>query len=118
MLPTANPHWLNALRRLDRLTAREHEVFVLMAQGCSNQDLADLLVVSERTIRAHLTQIMAKLELVSRLEASLASYVYGHEIADDPAPWIGKHAAIQPRHRPETSARTVASDNGESLIPT
>lgn len=73
------PNWTAALRRVSRLSPREHEVFVLLALAESNHEMADRLHVTERTVRAHLNQILAKLDVPSRLAASLASYAYQQE---------------------------------------
>ncbi|MEU1816643.1 LuxR C-terminal-related transcriptional regulator [Streptomyces roseifaciens] len=70
--------WVDALPRVDQLTARELEVFTLLSHGSSNQALADALFVSERTIRAHLTSIAIKLGLDSRLQLCLASHAHNH----------------------------------------
>jgi DNA-binding NarL/FixJ family response regulator len=48
---------------LERLSAREHEVLGLMAEGRSNHAIADRLVISERAIEKHVTSIFAKLDL-------------------------------------------------------
>lgn len=76
LLDEGPPDWLDAVARIHELTPREREVFLLLANGLSNQEMADHLFVSERTVRAHLGQIMAKLCLRSRLRACLAAYVY------------------------------------------
>ena len=55
----------------DPLTERELEVLKLVAKGNSNQDIADRLVVSERTIGAHVSNILAKLHLANRTQAAL-----------------------------------------------
>ena len=48
------------------LTAREREVATLIAQGKSNREMAEMLVVSERTIETHVANIMFKLDVQSR----------------------------------------------------
>jgi DNA-binding NarL/FixJ family response regulator len=53
------------------LTAREREVVVLVAQGKSNRDIADALVISERTARTHVSNVLIKLGLASRTQAAL-----------------------------------------------
>ncbi len=53
------------------LTEREVEVLVLVARGFSNQDVADLLVISERTVRTHVSNILSKLHLANRTQAAL-----------------------------------------------
>ena len=54
---------------LDILTARETEVLDGVARGLSNRDLADLLRLSEKTIRNHVSAIFSKLEVESRAQA-------------------------------------------------
>jgi DNA-binding NarL/FixJ family response regulator len=53
----------------DPLTAREHAVLQLLAQGCDNQAIADRLFVSPHTVRTHIRNVMRKLGAHSRLEA-------------------------------------------------
>ena len=54
-----------------RLTPREQEVVVGIAQGCTNRQLARRLGVSERTARTHVSNILAKLGLTSRTQAAM-----------------------------------------------
>lgn len=70
--------WTGALYRVEMLTTREREVFSRLAEGGSNQEIADGLFITERTVRAHLSQIMRKLQLRSRLQACVASYLHAH----------------------------------------
>jgi DNA-binding CsgD family transcriptional regulator len=68
------------VQRVNRLTAREREVFLWLAGGFTNEQLAGVLGVTERTVRAHLSQILDKLQVDSRVAACLASFSYGQKI--------------------------------------
>ncbi len=69
--------------RWGMLTAREREVAVLVADGLTNKDIAARLVVSKRTVDAHLEHILGKLGYGSRVQvAALASAARARERAD------------------------------------
>jgi two-component system, NarL family, response regulator LiaR len=53
------------------LTQREVEVLRLIAQGYENKDMAEKLVISEATVRTHVSNILGKLHLASRTQAAL-----------------------------------------------
>ena len=66
----------------EALTARELEVLQLIAQGLSNQEIADRISVSESTVRAHVSRILGKLHLASRTQAALYAVREGLTDAD------------------------------------
>lgn len=67
----------------EALTARELGVLRLIAQGLSNQEIADQLSVSEPTVRTHVSRILGKLHLASRTQAALYAVREGLEAEDE-----------------------------------
>lgn len=61
--------------RIDSLSAREREVFMLLGLGLSNADLVAQLQVTERTVKAHVSRIMGKLGL-SRTKVTAIAALY------------------------------------------
>jgi DNA-binding NarL/FixJ family response regulator len=58
---------------LAALTAREREILALVAAGMSNKEIAAELVISERTARTHVSNVLGKLNLTSRTQAALVA---------------------------------------------
>ena len=89
--PAMNPIIANKLmRELQResdlppteepLTERELDILILVARGLSNQEIAEELVISERTVRTHVSNILSKLHLANRTQAAL--YALKEGLAD------------------------------------
>ena len=67
----------------DPLTKREIEVIQILAKGKSNQDIAQILTISESTARKHVSNILGKLQLASRTEAALYALKEGFSSLED-----------------------------------
>ena len=67
----------------DPLTEREMGVLKLVAQGMSNREIADKLVITERTVCTHVSNVLAKLHLASRTQAALYALKEGLSSLDD-----------------------------------
>jgi DNA-binding NarL/FixJ family response regulator len=64
--------------KTDRLTERERDVVALICEGLTNKQIAERMVLSETTVRHHLTSIFDKLSVANRLE--LVIYAFQHEL--------------------------------------
>jgi NarL family two-component system response regulator LiaR len=84
--PTLSPEAARALIQATRptkqpvcdLTEREREVLNLVVQGHSNQQIADAMVISLSTVKAHISNILSKLQVASRAEA--IAYALKHKL--------------------------------------
>ena len=86
--PQTTQHVLQRMRRTERmidadafrnLSKREIEVLLLVSQGKNNREIAEILSVSEKTARNHVSNLLEKLDLNNRVE--LATYAVKHHIA-------------------------------------
>jgi len=64
-----------------RLTKREKDVLLLLVRGHSNKDMADVMFISEKTVKNHLTSIFKKLGVKDRTQAAV--YALKHHIIED-----------------------------------
>ncbi|MCM1974106.1 response regulator transcription factor [Streptomyces sp. NPDC002812] len=63
--------------RIDELTERETEVLSLVAQGMSNAEIAEHLILAEQTVKTHVGRILVKLGLRDRTQAAVFAYETG-----------------------------------------
>jgi DNA-binding NarL/FixJ family response regulator len=67
--PRSNGDGTRSNGKLDSLTQREHEVLDLLAAGLRQEEIADRLVISPKTVATHIQRVLGKLEVRSRAEA-------------------------------------------------
>jgi DNA-binding NarL/FixJ family response regulator len=75
------------------LSGREREILVGLARGCTNRELADDLIVSEATVKTHVSNLLTKLGVRSRVQAVVLAYEAGvvrpgERIEGGDAPWL------------------------------
>jgi DNA-binding NarL/FixJ family response regulator len=68
---------LRARQQLDALTEREREVVVAVAQGLSNAEIGRRLFMSEATVKAHVSRVLAKLGMSNRVQAAILAHDAG-----------------------------------------
>ena len=83
---------------LNRLTLREQQVARRAALGCTNSQIAQLLVISPETVKSHIRHILAKLGLHSKTELRMLLYELSGSRSADPA---GQAAFLPPDNSPK-----------------
>ena len=89
------------MSEIEQLSERETEILGLLAEGATNKDIANQLVISVNTVKVHLKKIYAKLNVNSRTEATLIAIRSGlitvaveneveeapEDVVTEPEPW-------------------------------
>jgi len=83
--PRVAGHLVDALRQgtspgaeaLHSLSQREREVLALMAEGMSNFDIAERLGIGEKTVKTHVSNVLAKLDVADRTQAAVFAWKSG-----------------------------------------
>lgn len=65
------------VKKHDQLTEREMEILLLIAQGKSNQEIADELFIALKTVKVHVSNILGKLEVQDRTQAVIYAFKHG-----------------------------------------
>lgn len=65
------------VKKHEQLTEREMEILLLMAQGKSNQEIADELFIALKTVKVHVSNILGKLEVQDRTQAVIYAFKHG-----------------------------------------
>jgi DNA-binding NarL/FixJ family response regulator len=72
-----SPQVVVARKQLEALTRREREVVVAVGQGLSNAEIGKRLFMSEATVKAHVSRVLAKLGMSNRVQAAILAHDAG-----------------------------------------
>jgi DNA-binding CsgD family transcriptional regulator len=105
-LLTARPQ---IVPRREVLSRRELEVMEMIATGAKNSEIADRFVISQNTVKSHVSQILKKLAVTNRTEAAYRyTELYGHS----------PHATTTAAHAPSTALHDKPAELGAaSVVP-
>ena len=76
-------------QQAEALTEREMDVLRLIARGHSNREIAEALIISEKTVKTHVSNILSKLHLADRTQAAIYALRQRLVPMDDPLPGRG-----------------------------
>jgi NarL family two-component system response regulator LiaR len=82
MEQVASPAGHKRQAHVEDLTERELQVVRLVAQGCSNHEIAQKLIISEKTVKTHISNILSKVHLKDRTQLAIYAIREGLVNAD------------------------------------
>jgi DNA-binding NarL/FixJ family response regulator len=82
-------HAASSRTEFSGLTPRELEVLRLIAEGLSNMEISERLVITEDTVKTHVSRVLRKMDLRDRTQAVIAAYEIGLVVPDPRAGSIG-----------------------------
>ncbi|MFH9938575.1 response regulator transcription factor [Streptomyces murinus] len=88
--------------RLEALTDREREVLLLLGTGVGNRELSRELGIAERTVKAHISNIVAKLGQQTRTQVAIVSALAHNALCDEPS--CSQHLALASSRGQKTTA--------------
>jgi DNA-binding NarL/FixJ family response regulator len=91
-----NKTYRTALSLLNKLTQREYDIAVRVGNGESNKQIAQACAITERTVKAHLTEIFLKLGVVDRLNLALVLSANNRNVPSNPGSPLSGHAQAKP----------------------
>ncbi|WP_306321437.1 MULTISPECIES: helix-turn-helix transcriptional regulator [unclassified Streptomyces] len=100
----AQEDWRTVFTRIATLSERELEVFKTLGEGASNRRIARQLAITERTVKAHVAQVLTKLRLESRLQAGIVAFAWSRPATLAEGPPFAPAPGLIP-HRPGATAR-------------
>ena len=63
---------------INNLTQREKEILALITEGKSNPEIAEALIISIHTVKAHIENIFRKLNVHNKVQAAVCAILYNH----------------------------------------
>ncbi len=71
-------YYYRNMDEINNLTQREKEILALITEGKSNPEIAEALIISIHTVKAHIENIFRKLNVHNKVQAAVCAILYNH----------------------------------------
>lgn len=71
-------YYYRNMDEINNLTQREKEILALITEGKSNPEIAEALIISIHTVKAHIENIFRKLNVHNKVQAAICAILYNH----------------------------------------